>query len=207
MKMIHGEPVVTTESLNLTVEAIKSFKESETLKEEELEEVARKALLLHRISDQEWLLSELLNFHENKKQEEEKEKAKQIKPTEPVKVENQEQLNEVLQKHSEWIEGVLGTGTLEAGLRANLTEANLAGMTLENCTLSCAKLDGASFIGSKLIKVNFSRATLIKTSFEGAHIEDCKFHKAELEETDFREADLVDTDFTDEQKQKALGLF
>ena len=198
---------VTDENISITVKAIKSFEEAKKFKDLELEELARKALLLQKTSDKDWLLSELSNFHENKKKEEEKEKVKKIKPTSPIEIKSPQDLEKVFKEHTLWMDSILSTGEMGSGTRANLKSADLAGFTLSDCNLSCANLNGVSFIGAKLNGVNFSRASLKKSSFEGASITNCSFHQTELKEADFRDADLSDTSFTEEQKKEAFGLF
>ena len=111
---------ITTENLSITIEAIKGFEEAKTFKESEIEELARKALLLQKVSDKDWLLNELAHFHENKKKDEEKEKVKQIKPTSPVEIKEAKDLDEVLEKHRTWMDSILSTGNMGEGLRANL---------------------------------------------------------------------------------------
>ena len=206
-RQIYETSPITKDTIEATVKAIKTFESSKKFKEEELEELAKKAILLQKTSDENWLILELDNFHDNKKNEEEKEKLKQIKPSEPVLIKGQKDLEDVVEKHTVWINSILGTGNLLNGSRANLSSADLAGLSLENCNLSCANLDGASLIGAKLVKVNLSKASFKKTSLEGAHIQNCVFHKADLKGADFREADIMDTNFTDEQKKEAEGLF
>lgn len=198
---------ITTENLSITIKAIQSFEEAKKFKETEIEELARKAILLQKVSDKEWLLEELANFHDNKKKEEEKEKVKQIKPTSPVTITEPKDLDEVFEKHEIWMNSILSSGEIGDGQRANLSGANLAGFTLEESNLSCANLNEASFIGAKLTGLNFARTSLKKASFEGATITACNFYQADLEGADFREADLADTDFSEEQKKEALGLF
>ena len=198
---------ITKENLSITMEAIRKFEEANKFKDNEIEELSRKALLLQKVSDKEWLLEELSNFHENKKKDEEKEKVKQIKPTCPVTIKNLKDLDEVLKKHKIWMDSILNSGEIGTGTRANLNGADLAGLTLTESNLTCSSLNEASFIGAKLSGVNFSRASLKKASFEGATIINCNFHQADLEDADFRESDLLDTEFSEDQKKRALGLF
>lgn len=199
--------LLTKENLSATILAIKTFEESKKFKDEELETLAEKAILLQKTSDSDWLISELVNFHDNQKKEEENQKVKLIKPSKPVKIKDGKDLKKVLDAHKTWMDSVLNFGDISSGTRANLSSADLSGMTLEDVHLNCANLNGASFIGAKLNKVTFSRASLKKTSFQGAIIKNCTFHKTDLEGADFTEADITDSSFTDEQKKTAFGLF
>lgn len=197
---------LSKEVLKPIISAIKSFDASQKLKEEELEELAKKAFLLQKTSNKEWLVFELENFHENKKKEQQKEEVKLIKPSKPVVVKSQEDLDQVVSRHEFWIDSILSPQKSEEGVRANLSSANLAGLKVENKNLSCASCNQTSFIGAKLVGLNFSRASLVGANMQGALIKNCNFNKTNLTETDFREADIVDCEFDDTQKKGAIGL-
>ena len=198
---------ISQKDLDLILSTIKSFPESEKLKNEELEKIARKALETGETSSEEWLKNQLENFHTIEKEELKKEEVQLIKPSEPLVIETQGDLDEAINQHKIWIEGLMQRVTLSEGKRANLSQANLAGMTLEKINLSCASLNNTSFLGAKLIEVNFSGATLNEANFQGATLQNCQFKRAKLIKTDFRDAEINLCEFTEEQKEKALGLF
>lgn len=197
----------TQKDLESVLAAIKTFPEAEKLKSDELEKVAFKALQTGQTQSEEWLKDQLVNFHQHEKEDLKKEEVKQIIPSEPTPVQSQVELDSVIDEHQKWIEGLMQRVSLSEGKRANLNEANLAGMTLKDKNLSCASLENTSFIATKLVGVNFSAANLTGANFSGAYLENCRFKKAKLSEANFGEAEIHNCNFSEEQKEEAHGLF
>lgn len=198
---------ITEKDLNIILSTIQSFPGSEKLQKEDLEKIARRALETNNTSSEEWLKHQLANFQNIEKEELKKEEVKLIKPSEPLLVNSQKELDEALELHKIWIEGLLQRTTLTEGKRANLSQANLNGLTIEKVNLSCASFNETSFIGAKITEVNFSGASINEANFQGALIKSCVFKKTKMLKADFREAEISDCEFTESQKEQAVGLF
>jgi len=80
---------------------------------------------------------------------------------------NQEELNEILEKHILWI-----TSNGEEGKNTNLYNAYLKGANLEDADLRGADLTKADLREADLRKANLMEATLIRKSFKETKV--CK---------------------------------
>ena len=198
---------ISPKNLEVILSVIRSFPESEKLKPEELEKIAYKAIAQGQTQSEEWLKHQLTDFHNIEKEEHKREEVKLIEPSKPVEISNQTDLDEAINLHKRWVEGLMLRVTLSEGKRANLSGSNLAGMNLKRVNLSSATLIGTSFIGAKLEEVNFSAANLSEANFQGASIKNCQFKRCKLNQTDFRDSEITDCSFTEQQKEEAEGLF
>ena len=91
----------------------------------------------------------------------------------------QEELNEILKKHSDWLEG------LECGERANLSGANLSGANLSGANLRVAHLYRVNLSGA-----NLSEADLRGADLRGAYLSGANLSEANLSGDDLSEANL-----------------
>jgi hypothetical protein len=66
----------------------------------------------------------------------------------------QEQLNKILQKHKDWLDGI------EGGVQADLENADLKGVNLKNSYLGGSNLKGADLRGAKLYGAKLNTADL-----------------------------------------------
>ena len=113
----------------------------------------------------------------------------------------QEELNEILKKHSDWLEG------LECGERANLSGADLRGANLSGANLresdlsgAClreANLSGADLYGANLYRVNLYRVNLSDANLRGANIYRVNLSEADLSEADLSGANLEYVDLSE----------
>ena len=105
-----------------------------------------------------------------------------------------EELQEVLKKHSLWLNG------MEGGVRANLSGAdlsrarlsgvNLSGVNLSRANLSEVVLSGASLFGAILSEANLSRADLSGAILSEANLSRADLSGANLSEANLSKADL-----------------
>ena len=101
----------------------------------------------------------------------------------------QEQLNEILNKHKEWL---YGNGGNWADLRgADLSDANLRWANLRRADLSDANLSDADLSGADLSDANLSDADL-----SGANLSGADLRWANLSGADLRWANLSDADLS-----------
>lgn len=125
---------------------------------------------------------------------------KELKPSEPKSIENQEQLDAVIARHETWRQNVLGAKLELPSGRANLAGADLHGLSLafkdlslavlrganlDHCDLRGAKLWGADLREASLRGADLSRAVLRRAKLKGSILE-----SAIIEGCDWREADL-----------------
>ena len=98
-----------------------------------------------------------------------------------------EQLNEILTKHTEWINscGV-------KGVRADLRGANLSGADLSGADLRGANLNGADLSGADLRGANLSYANLLGASLNDVNLWYVNFRHANLESVNLKGANLSD---------------
>lgn len=89
----------------------------------------------------------------------------------------QEQLNDIVYKHSLWISNI------PHGVRAIIREASLDGLTLEDCNLS-----GAIFIDSTIVNCKMINIQLYKTGFY-----DCGIYNSKLKYIDLNCTKIIDS--------------
>jgi hypothetical protein len=100
---------------------------------------------------------------------------------------NQQELNEILQKHSDWLDGIeggvkadLSGADLEnADLRGtNLSGADLYNANLENADLRGTNLSGADLVDAYLIDADLENANLVDADLSGANLENANLYNA-----------------------------
>jgi hypothetical protein len=107
---------------------------------------------------------------------------------------NQEQLKEILQKHSDWLNDIKGgvkadlSGADLSG--ANLIGVNLRGADLEDANLVDAYLRGADLVDAYLRGADLRSANLVDADLRGADLEDANLYGANLEDADLYGANL-----------------
>jgi len=112
-----------------------------------------------------------------------------------------EKLNEILEKHSHWIEeDCEGWESMKANLRgadlsrADLYGANLRGANLREADLSRADLREADLSRADLREADLSRADLSRADLYGANLRGANLREADLYGANLRGADLSRAD-------------
>jgi uncharacterized protein YjbI with pentapeptide repeats len=93
-------------------------------------------------------------------------------------------ISETLRLHSRWLAGD------PAGVRANLSDANLSGANLRHATLSLANLSDANLSGANLSHANLSDANLSGANLSGANLSHANLRYANLSGANLRYANL-----------------
>lgn len=106
-------------------------------------------------------------------------------------VQSQEELDEVLAAHSQWVEQVLDPDVEVARGRANLSGVDLRGFSLREANLSGANLAKANLAEVDLTSANLSAANLSGAILACAMLCGAKLRGAKLEGADLRGADLT----------------
>jgi hypothetical protein len=101
----------------------------------------------------------------------------------------QEQLNEILDKHREWLRDEDGGERADLS-GANLSGADLSGADLFGADLSDADLFGADLSGANLSGANLSRVYLFGAYLSGAYLSGAYLSGADLFGADLSRADL-----------------
>ena len=86
----------------------------------------------------------------------------------------QEELKEILKKHKDWLNGVVG------GVRANLTGIDLKNSDLRNVNLKNANLYRANLSGCDLERTDLKGANLNFVNLKNANLENASLYCAEL---------------------------
>jgi hypothetical protein len=121
-----------------------------------------------------------------------------------------EQLKEVLEKHSKWLQAdgdgeranLRGANLTRANLRganlidANLIDANLIGANLTRANLPRADLSGADLSGANLTRANLRGANLPRADLSGADLSGANLTRANLPRADLSGADLIGANLT-----------
>ena len=100
---------------------------------------------------------------------------------------NQEELNEILEKHEMWLKNEKG------GERADLINVDLRSIDLSNVNLSGADLKNANLGGADLSNVNLSNADLWNVNLSYAELRGSDLWNINLSESDLNNANLSDT--------------
>ena len=100
---------------------------------------------------------------------------------------NQEELNEILEKHEMWLKNEKG------GERADLINVDLRSIDLSNVNLSGADLRNANLGGADLSNVNLSNADLWNVNLSYAELRGSDLWNINLSESDLNNANLSDT--------------
>jgi hypothetical protein len=119
---------------------------------------------------------------------------KDIPVREPAQIKSQEDLDEVLARHLDWLAAVMNPNTMITLARANLSGTNLTGLDLEGRNLSGANLNGAI-----LEKCNLNQANLTACDLRGANLSQATLVKAKLIRTKVAGAIFLGADLTDAQ--------
>lgn len=106
-------------------------------------------------------------------------------------VKSQEELDEVLAAHRQWVEQVLDPDVEVAHGRANLSGVDLRGLSLREANLSGANLAKANLAEVDLTSANLSAANLVGAILACANLSGAKLRGAKLEGADLRGADLT----------------
>lgn len=97
---------------------------------------------------------------------------------------NQEELNEILEKHEMWLRGE------EGGERADLINVDLRGVNLSYTNLSGADLRNANLGGVDLTYIDLSNADLWNTNLSYTELKGSNLWNINLSESDLNNADL-----------------
>ena len=98
------------------------------------------------------------------------------------------QLNEILEKHTKWLNHEPG------GERANLWKADLRGAKLQRANLWRADLREANLWEADLWRANLQGAVLQRANLRGANFQEANLLEADLWEANLLEADLQEAD-------------
>jgi hypothetical protein len=107
---------------------------------------------------------------------------------------NLSDLEEILQKHRQWVESWKKSAIQPDLSVANLSIANLSGATLDDANLSGATLDDANLSGARLGDANLSGAKLEDANLSGADLSDADLSDADLRRANLSRAFLINTD-------------
>ncbi len=103
----------------------------------------------------------------------------------------QNELNEVLSLHKQWLKSDGAEGK-----RANLKRANLKRANLNRANLNGTNLNGADLSGAYLYSADLSGADLCRANLNGADLKDANLHRADLSGADLSGADLYLADLS-----------
>ena len=92
-------------------------------------------------------------------------------------------------------------------LGADLPEAKLDGVNLQNANLLGANLEGASLEGAKLRNANLKEANLRRASLVGADLREANLYKARLQQAKLGRADLVHVSLIKAEIEETLFHF
>lgn len=208
-----GMPV-PDQILEAVIEAISNHELSIGLDEEVIKAIGVEAVHEGTLDDNNWLEEKLIAYRSGElsldlpnvenleaKISSFEEELAQIKITEPLLIESQEQLSEVVRQHEIWMESVLNPSKDSAGSRANFEGMTLSGLNLSNVNLSCANfrnavLLGTNFSGANLSRSTFESADVQGADFSGAKLRKVNFENAQLDEIDIDNADIKGANFT-----------
>ena len=126
----------------------------------------------------------------------------EIPVSKPQKINTQEELNEIIQKHNLWLESVLNPFKKIISGRANLHDSKLHAVDLRGVNLSGATLINIEFSNSDLSNANFTGADLSYSCFKETKINGAIFKKANLNYTIFE-----NTELTEEQLKSAKSTY
>ena len=105
-----------------------------------------------------------------------------------------ERFNDILAKHTEWVNSC-GTKGVRANLwGADLSGADLKGADLRGACLWSANLEGANLSGANLRYANLRYANLESANLSGANLRDANLNDADLTYTDLKSANLWGAD-------------
>lgn len=108
----------------------------------------------------------------------------------------QEEVNEIIEKHKEWLKDIPS----ENAVRADFSNMDLSGLDLSNADLKIALLNGADLSNADLHGANLNSAELHGADLSGANLHEAnlqgvKLQEANLTKTDLSGADLYLADF------------
>ncbi len=101
---------------------------------------------------------------------------------------NQDELNVILQKHKDWLDGA------EGGKRANLRHADLRHANLRGADLRHADMTDANLRGADLRHADMTGADLRHADLRHADLRGANLTGAELRDTVLRDTDLTGAD-------------
>ena len=103
----------------------------------------------------------------------------------------QEELNEVLRLHKQWLESNGNKGK-RADMRgaADLKDADMRGADLKDANLRRANLKDAHMQGADLRRADLRRANLKDANLQDAHMRGADMHRAHMRGADIRGADV-----------------
>jgi hypothetical protein len=103
-------------------------------------------------------------------------------------------LNDILEKHGEWIESRGKPGTHAKLDQANLEGADFHGEVLSDAWLSSTKLARADLDGANLERAFLPEAILTDADLSGANLEHATLYRANLNNANLEGANLTDAD-------------
>ncbi len=111
----------------------------------------------------------------------------------------EEELQESLEPHKQWVQS-----EKKEGKRANLHEADLSHMNLQNANLWRANLQGAYLRGVNLQKARLRFANLQKVDLGFADLQEADLRNVDLQEALLLNADLLGADLSKANLQGAI---
>lgn len=117
-------------------------------------------------------------------------KTKNDPPTTELQSITQEEFDEKLQIHHEWLKLDPDQKEEKIGKRLNLEKYDLTKLILENKDLTLVDFTGSSFRGVKMWATNFDGAFLLETDFRDANLWKASLKDAYLEKANFEQANL-----------------
>ena len=108
-----------------------------------------------------------------------------------------QEIKEAIRLHELWIKGD------EAGVKANLTKANLRYADLENTNLRYANLEGANLRYTNLSKANLEGADLEGANLEGADLRYTNLSYSDLRYTNLSHSDLENANLSHSDLENA----
>ncbi|MFK7872546.1 MAG: pentapeptide repeat-containing protein [Oligoflexales bacterium] len=191
MQRVEGAQKIGTQVV-IDEENLKSIilvlsEEAPELTEEQLREVALKAVDEGQLHNRDWLTEEIAKQRRSLIPE----PPSSIPVNEVCEIKTIEELQAVIARHKAWMEAVLsGKGPSEG--RAVFRHTNLDGYDFKGSNLSCADFRYASVIGA-----NFEGCNLSRAKFDGACLRSANFSHTQLKGASFQGTDLRGVSFVD----------
>lgn len=119
-------------------------------------------------------------------------------------IHSQDDLDQVLEAHGQWVKGVFDPETLIPSGRAHLKSLDLTPFCLTYRDLSGADLTGANLQEMDLTGINLTAANLTRAVLACANLQGAKLRGAKFEGTDLRGANLTGVSMSGVDLSKAI---
>lgn len=195
--------------LSAMLAALSEYPEAEGLSQDQLIAICEQAVQEGTINNRDWLVSRLTAVQAagssdpaTKSDSSPEAKAEKTRPTfkeivlsQACQPASQEEFEEIVSRHEQWIEAVLHPNKEVSGGRANFTGADLRNFDLSGVDLRGAIMNEVNLEGCSLRKANLATALLRGANLQNACFEEARLRRADLSDSivagaDFHKADL-----------------